>query len=130
GMQPGPSGITVNTSEGYADQLYAIERSSIPRLKLVKLGCGGETTGSMLTGKGNADALLLGCNPAGGSQIRAAERFLRAHRRRGEVPLLTLAIGASDVVGCATAAPFDLPCVRRAVEHGDANPLPTRRGRR
>ena len=33
---------------GYADQLWAIERESIPTLKLVKLGCGGETTSSMI----------------------------------------------------------------------------------
>ncbi len=121
GMQPDASGITVNTREGYADQLYAIERRSVPSLKLIKLGCGGETTGSMLTGQGNADALLLGCNPAGGSQIRAAERFLRAHRRRGEVALLTLDIGANDVVGCASGATFDISCVTRGVEHINAN---------
>src|ERR1700689_1541162 len=78
GMQPDAAGLTLNTNEGYADQLLAMEKRRIPSRKLVKLGCGGETTTSFLTGRGNSgDALLLGCNPAGGSQIVAAERFLR-----------------------------------------------------
>src|SRR5437016_6619992 len=55
GMQPDPAGIVRNTSEGYADQLYAIEKQRIANLRLVKLGCGGETTTSMLTGRGNPD---------------------------------------------------------------------------
>jgi lysophospholipase L1-like esterase len=121
GMQPQSGGITVNTNEGYADQLYAIERARIPGLKLVKLGCGGETTTSFLSGRGNSLALLLGCNPAGGSQLAGAERFLRAHRHRGEVALLTLDIGANDVVGCASGAKFDISCVTRGVEHISAN---------
>lgn len=116
GMQPDGAGITVNTDEGYADQLYAIERPRIPGLKLVKLGCGGETTGSFLTGRGNsADAFLLGCHPAGGSQMAAAERFLRAHRRRGEVALLTIDIGANDVDGCQQGSEINIDCVLRGV---------------
>src|ERR1035438_9134215 len=84
GMQPDAAGLTVSTDQGYADQLYAIEKPKIPGLQLVKLGCGGETTASFLSGQGNAgDALLLGCDPAGGSQMVAAERFLRQHHRRG-----------------------------------------------
>src|SRR5213593_1204311 len=35
--------------EGYADQLYAIEQAKIANLQLVKLGCGGESTASMIT---------------------------------------------------------------------------------
>lgn len=121
GMQPQAAGITVNTNEGYADQLYAIERARIPGLTLVKLGCGGETTSSFLTGRGNSLALLLGCNPAGGSQMAAAERFLRAHRRGGEVAFVTLDIGANDVVGCASGATFNISCVTTGVDHINAN---------
>jgi lysophospholipase L1-like esterase len=117
GMQPGASGITVNTDQGYADQLYATEKPRIAGLKLVKLGCGGETTTSFLTGRGNsADSLLLGCHPAGGSQMKAAERFLRSHRRRGEVAFLTLDIGANDIDGCAPAGLLDVSCVMGGVE--------------
>lgn len=132
GMQPNASGITLDTDQGYADQLYAEERHRIPGLKLVKLGCGGETTTSFLTGKGNsADAFLLGCNPAGGSQMLAAERFLRRHRRPGEVALVTLDIGANDVDGCEHEGAIDTDCVIRGVQHIARNlPVILRRLRR
>jgi lysophospholipase L1-like esterase len=132
GMQPDAAGLTVNTDQGYADQLYATEKRKIPGLKLVKLGCGGETTTSFLTGQGNSgDALLLGCNPAGGSQMVAAERFLRAHRRRGEVALLTLDIGANDIDGCAGESAIDATCVIRGAARISANlPIILRRLRR
>jgi lysophospholipase L1-like esterase len=131
GMQPRSAGITANTNEGYADQLFAIERARIPGLRLLKLGCGGETTSSFLSGRGNSLALLLGCNPAGGSQMAGAERFLRAHRRSGEVAFVTLDIGANDVVGCASGATLDISCVTRGVDHINANlPLIMRRLRR
>jgi hypothetical protein len=82
GIQPNAAGATVNTNQGYADQLYRIERAHILGLRLVKLGCGGDTTTSMLTGKGNAAAAAsLHCDRAGGSQLAAAERFLRAHHK-------------------------------------------------
>ncbi len=132
GMQPNSSGITVNTDQGYADQLYGLERRRISHLKLVKLGCGGETTTSFLTGKGNsADAFLLGCHPAGGSQMAAAERFLRRHRRRGEVALLTIDIGANDVDGCQRGVEIPIACVMRGVQRLAGNlPVILRRLRR
>jgi lysophospholipase L1-like esterase len=132
GMQPNAAGLTINTNQGYADQLYAIEKPKIPGLKLVKLGCGGETTTSFLTGHGNSgDALLLGCDPAGGSQMVAAERFLRKHRRRGEVALLTLDIGANDVDGCEAEGAIGTTCVIKGAEHISANlPIIMRRLRR
>ncbi len=132
GMQPNSSGITVNTDQGYADQLYARERRRIKHLRLVKLGCGGETTTSFLTGKGNtADAFLLGCHPAGGSQMVAAERFLRRHRRRGEVALLTIDIGANDVDGCQQGDEIVVSCVMRGVDRLARNvPVILRRLRR
>jgi lysophospholipase L1-like esterase len=131
GMQPDAAGITLDTTQGYADQLYALERRRIPGLTLVKLGCGGETSSSFLSGRGNPDALILGCNPPGGSQMAAAERFLTAHRRRGEVAMLTLDIGANDLVGCVTGANVDVGCVIRGSERIEANlPVIMRRLRR
>jgi lysophospholipase L1-like esterase len=103
GVQPNVSGVSLETDQGYADQLFAIERRQIPSLKLVKLGCPGDTTASMLTGHGNdANAKFFDCARTGGSQLKAAERFLRAHHRPGEVPLVTIDIGANDVDGCAS----------------------------
>ncbi len=105
GMQPNLNGVLQDTNQGYADDLLATERAHVHNLQLVKLGCGGETTGSMLTGKGNAaNARRFHCHDAGGSQLKAAVRFLTAHHRAGEVPLVTLDIGANDVDGCAAAA--------------------------
>lgn len=122
GMQPNASGLTEDTNEGYADQLYAIERRKIPGLRLVKLGCGGETTTSFLTGHGNeGDALLLGCRPAGGSQMKAAEMFLRAHRLPGEVALVTIDIGANDVDGCVNSTGVETSCVINGAGHISAN---------
>ena len=101
GMQPNSRGVLVNTNQGYANDLVAMERHAVPNLQLVKLGCGGDTTTSMLTGQGNnANARLWHCDRAGGSQEAAAERFLRTHHHPGEVPLVTVDIGANDVDAC------------------------------
>lgn len=102
GVQPNAAGLSLETDQGYPDQLLAIERRQIPNLKLVKLGCPGDTTTSMLTGHGNqAGAKFFHCDRTGGSQVKAAELFLRTHHRPGEVALVTVDIGANDVDLCA-----------------------------
>ncbi len=90
GVQPDAAGASVPTQHGYANQLYAILRRSQPGLRLVKLGCTGETTGSMIHGGS--------CRYPGGSQLAAAVGLLRAHR--GHVSLITLDIGANDPYSC------------------------------
>jgi lysophospholipase L1-like esterase len=90
GVQPDAAGVSVPTQDGYANQLYTILRRSQPGLRLLKLGCTGETTGSMVHGGG--------CRYQGGSQLAAAAGFLRAHR--GQVSLITLDIGANDPYSC------------------------------
>jgi lysophospholipase L1-like esterase len=92
GVQPDASGTSVPTRHGYADQLYTALRGRQPGLRLVKLGCGGETTVTMIHGGI--------CSYPGGSQLAAADRFLRAHRAR--VSLITLDIGANDPDSCIT----------------------------
>jgi len=92
GVQPDASGTSVETRRGYADQLYAALRVQHPGLRLVKLGCPGETTGTMMRGGI--------CRYRGGSQLAAAVSFLRAHRAR--VSLVTIDIGANDADGCVT----------------------------
>lgn len=102
GVQPDHMGKSLETDQGYANQLFTIEQKHVPHLKLVKLGCPGDTTESMLTGHGNdTNAKFFHCDRSGGSQLTAAEQFLRAHHQRGEVPLVTIDIGANDVDGCA-----------------------------
>lgn len=118
GMQPDVQGVTRDTDEGYADQLFAQLHRHIPGLRLVKLGCGGESTHSMITGHGNdRNARLLHCDRAGGSQLRAAIRFLRAHHGRGEVPVLTIDIGANDVDNCISVPASQLGA---CLAHGEA----------
>jgi lysophospholipase L1-like esterase len=118
GYQPNASGQGMETALGYTNDLFAHEHRHVPGLKLVELGCPGETTGSMITGNGNtSNAKLFHCDKAGGSQLKAAERFLKAHHRAGEVPLVTIDIGANDVDGCA-----DVPAsqIGSCVSNGEA----------
>ena len=91
GVQPDAAGASVETRYGYPDQLYAMLRPSHPTLELVKLGCPGETTTTMINGGI--------CRYPGGSQLKAADAFLRAHR--GRVLLVTIDIGANDPEDCA-----------------------------
>jgi lysophospholipase L1-like esterase len=103
GVQPDFNGRSLETNEGYPNQLFALEGLRIPNLVLVKLGCPGDSTASMLTGRGNAkNARLFRCDRRGGSQLKAAELFLREHHAPGEVPLITIDIGANDIDGCAS----------------------------
>ena len=48
GVQPDAAGTDVETNQGYPNQLYAALRPFDLGLQLVKLGCPGETTGTML----------------------------------------------------------------------------------
>ena len=91
GVQPDAAGASVETRDGYPDQVYAALRPSHPTLKLVKLGCPGETTSTMINGGI--------CHYQGGSQLKAAVAFLHAHR--GRVLLVTIDIGANDPEHCA-----------------------------
>jgi len=49
GFQPGDNEFT-GGDNGYTDQLYAILKASDPKLKHVKLGCGGETSTTFING--------------------------------------------------------------------------------
>ena len=90
GVQPNAAGTSVETNQGYPNQLYAALRLGHPGLRLVKLGCPGETTGTMISGGI--------CSYPQGSQLAAAVSFLRDHP--GQVPLITIDIGANDLNPC------------------------------
>jgi lysophospholipase L1-like esterase len=96
GVQPRPDGASRPTASGYPDQLDAALRHDHPGLQLVKLGCSGETSFTMV--KGGI------CRYPAGSQLAAAEQFLRAHR--GHVSLVTIDIGANDPNSCYLGAPL------------------------
>jgi hypothetical protein len=65
-------------------------RPGDPGLQLVKLGCPGETTGTMINGGI--------CSYPQGSQVAAAVHFLQDHPR--QVSLITIDIGANDLNSC------------------------------
>jgi lysophospholipase L1-like esterase len=113
GVQPDSAGVSVDTPDGYPDQLYAALRPRHPGLRLVKLGCNGETTATMINGGI--------CSYPGGSQLAAAVRFLSAHR--GRVSLITIDIGANDPGSCITRpSVFKLAsCAGRAIPEATAN---------
>ena len=88
GYQPD---VNANTRYAYTDQLYAKLKKTDPKLVHIKLGCSGETTGTMVNGG-------ICSYPGATSQLDAAVKFLRAHH--GEVRYVTLDIGANNVDGC------------------------------
>jgi len=90
GVQPDAAGASVETGQGYPDLVYATLLASRPALRLVRLGCPGETTKTMMHGGI--------CHYPAGSQLAAATAFLRAHR--GHVFLVTIDIGANDLEDC------------------------------
>ena len=103
GVQPDAAGTSVPTGQGYANVLYAALRRHDRGLRLVKLGCLGETTATMIHGGI--------CRYQGGSQLADAAAFLRAHR--GHVALITLDIGANDPESCLNASVTEIvSCAR------------------
>jgi len=110
GAQPNASGRTVPTNHGYADDLFKTEAKKISGLKLVKLGCLGESTTTMINGGK--------CSYAAGSQLAAAVKFIHKHN----VVLVTLDIGANDVDGCVTPSmQIDGTCLTKGIASIKAN---------
>ena len=104
-LPPGVSlGQSIETDQGYVDDLFAHYSAQFPgNLQLVKLGCPGETTTSMLTGAGSP------CTYPAGSQLAAALAFIRAHR--SALVLITIDIGANNVDGCAAGGVINQTCI-------------------
>src|SRR5205807_484447 len=87
GAQPNTAGKTVAGHHGYSDQLFAVEKKKIKHLKLVELGCLGESTTTMINGGK--------CKYAAGSQLKAAVKFIKKHKK--DIAFVTIDIGANDV---------------------------------
>ncbi len=93
GVQPNSNGVTLPTNDGYADVLFDSIRPAFeaagaqPReLRLIKLGCPGETLDKMINGGS--------CLYIAGSQLEAAVDFLTDNTAR--VHLVTIDMGAND----------------------------------
>jgi lysophospholipase L1-like esterase len=113
GVQPDAAGASADTPDGYADQLYATLHRQHPGLRLVKLGCPGETAATMISGGI--------CSYPDRSQLANAVEFLHAHQ--GEVSLITIDIGANDPYSCLTmrSAARLGSCALRSVPQVTAN---------
>jgi lysophospholipase L1-like esterase len=86
GYQPGRG----ETPKGYVSVLLRSYQARIPDLGLENVGCVGETTRSILTGRRSL------CDYPEGSQLDAAVAFLDTHQ--GQVPFITIDAGANDLL--------------------------------
>jgi lysophospholipase L1-like esterase len=112
-------GVGDNEKGGYAQQLFTALQATMPELELVKLGCGGETTTTMIDGGACSYPVT------GGSQLDEAKKFLEDHR--GAVVLVTIDLGADDIiVACPNLVdvPPDYRCIFDAFTTIETN-LPT-----
>jgi len=116
GIQPDASGENQETDEGYADQLFDIIEPNFRRIRLVKLGCPGETTMTMMVGGK--------CAYDEGSQLAQAVQFLHAHKDK--VELITIDMGVNDILaaGCIVGTDVNVPCILGAIGQ-IANNLPS-----
>jgi lysophospholipase L1-like esterase len=119
GYQATAVGRGSNTTNGYPNQVPGLARKKGYRLKLVNFGCAGASTTSILRTPGCAEqARAIGGPAYDVPQAEAAERFIRANRKR--VALVTVSISGNDVTACARAAD-PVPCVAAAVDGIKAN---------
>jgi len=107
GYQPiggASSRLGAGYNHGYADELFKTARHGYSdTLRLVKLGCGGEDTATMIAGGS--------CPYPAGSQLAAAVEFLDEHA--GQVAFVTIDIGANDIFSCAGDPTCFVPQVER-----------------
>jgi lysophospholipase L1-like esterase len=115
GYQP-----NIGTSRaGFAYQLVGLAKKHGYKLKLVNFGCGGETTVSILKRTKKCAGLGPGgAKYAGKTQVAAATKFIKKHRKR--IGLITVSISGNDLTFCATQ-PDPVACVGPALDDVKAN---------
>jgi lysophospholipase L1-like esterase len=99
GVQPG---MADQRTRGYAGPVLAELRKDQPGTALQNLGCPGETTTTMINGRS--------CPYDKGNQLEEAVDFLA--KNKGTTRLITLDIGANNVVSCAKGVTVDTACAR------------------
>jgi lysophospholipase L1-like esterase len=105
-------------NHGYPDELLKLMRGGYEQLRLENLGCGGESTRTLIEG-------IPWCPWPAGSQLEQAEAFLDAHK--GEIAFITITIGGNDVIGteadCLDDATItiDVGCVQAQLPSIQAN---------
>ncbi|MDH3747394.1 MAG: SGNH/GDSL hydrolase family protein [Gammaproteobacteria bacterium] len=103
GIQPDAEGDNQRTNDGYPDQLFDIIEPQFRKIRLVKLGCPGETTVTMMAGGI--------CTYPKGAQLAEAVNFLHAHKDK--VELITIDMGINDVISadCIDGTEVNLNCI-------------------
>lgn len=106
GVQADPeTGENVVTEVSYPGLLAEILRQDVPQLQHVNLGCPGE----------NSETFIHGgiCEYRENSQLDAAVAFLRRHRK--STGLITIDLGANDILGCVNDGVIDPECFEETV---------------
>ncbi len=100
-------------TEGYTDMLFDRLEAKDGFDHFVNLACPGDDTVEMRFGTGGASQFGSACYgpfaqlpPGGPSQLDAAVEYLTTHP--GEVGLITIAIGANDILACNPTDPPDV----------------------
>lgn len=126
GYQPtfGSSLPPVDPSDGLRDRGYpdgyARDLASARGLVLTDLACPGETSASFLATPAEAACgALYGTGFGASSQLGAAESFLGQHK--GQVALLTIDLGANDLIPCVKASSVSASCFASADVEMEAN---------
>jgi len=102
GVQADPvTGESIVTDVSYPSELADIIGQDIRKLRHVNLGCPGETAESFIYGGK--------CDYPQGSQLDQAVQFLHAHGKF--TGLITIDLGANDVLRCVDGIVFDLACI-------------------
>jgi len=111
GVQPGSDGTNAETTNGYPDQLYGTLVKSNPSLQLIKKGCPGETTTTMINGGGPCVGQYTT-----GNQLADAVQFLQDHR--GHVADVTIDVGSNDVLNdqCVPNGSINTGCALSAIQ--------------
>lgn len=104
------------TDNGYTDRLFRHLEDQYGFDNLVNLSCPGDDTIEMISGIGGASPFGSLCYgpfaalpPGGTSQLDVAVEYLVANP--GEVELITLTIGANDILACDPTDPDVATCV-------------------
>lgn len=106
GYQPGKGD---NKTGGYVGGVYNTLRKTSPALKLVNLGCSGETSTSFIDGS------KCSYGADGRSQLKSALSTLT--KLKGNVKLVTLDIGANDVQTCVSkTGDIDYTCIAAGLQ--------------
>lgn len=105
GVQADENGGSVVTDVSYPALLADYIRTDVRKLRHVNLGCPGE----------NSDTFIDGgiCEYRQGSQLDQAVHFLHSHGRF--TGLITIDLGANDVLSCLSGTSIDLPCIGQTI---------------